>query len=1443
MPIRTACPATQCRTALTIPDALRTQPIRCPRCGLTFRLSEPQQPAETQTFSPSPSPSSISTRDVSPPKHSSQQTPPLKSDPYTTVEPTAPPRSTSVRGKIARFEIRKWLGEGAFGKVYEAYDGQLDRAVAIKVAKLGGGDSAQRVKRFLREAKAAAGLRHPHIVPVFEFGQQEDQFYIVSAFIQGRTLASDLRAAKGPMDPARAGRIVRQLAEALAYAHSMGIVHRDVKPANIMLDGRDEPMLMDFGLATRQDEAEKLTHEGAVLGTPMYMAPEQARGHEGAALPASDQYSLGVVLYEIIAGRTPFQGTPELVMFHHTQTDPPRPRSFRRSIPRDLETICLKCLDKSPEKRYADGAALAEDLRRWQAGEPVLARRAGPVDRLVKWVRRSPAVASLTLATLLVFAVGAIVSLYYAGEASRNAATAKTKADEAIIAQKKADKEKDDANDARFQAQLDRGKAVEQQQKAEAATREKDKLLKRSQHLSYHAQFADSFNAFQNNDLTSCRELLNETQVELRGPEYRYLANRLNVKGRGIRDFGLVHGLALSGDGKRLYITGANGAESVDVATGATIQSLPNEKAPVTCLALSGQRLCSGCEGEDPTINLWDLETGKVAITLPGHTEGTTSLAISSDGKWLFSSGRFEDSAIKAWNLKTGKEAFVLKGHEHAANCLIVSADGRLLVSGSQDGKIKIWDLVARKLAATLSGHQGDVKSLALTRDGKLLYSGSDDRTIKTWDLTTNEETAQWSAENDAVSRQPRAAKPGGFGAVFGDSGGVNNLALTADEKQLISSCGDTIKVWDLASGKGTLSLRGHSDGVTSLALSPDGKTLYSASWDGTVKSWAMDLAAAGDSLVPPMVATAVTFSNDGKSLYVGLEDKSIKRLDRKGALATMPDHTQAVSQISFSADGKRLVAASWTNERAVKIWDAITQEPVAVLPTAMSGPRAAALSRDGRRLYVATETFVQAWDLDRGASPFRLDYEGTQVLCLALAPDGKSLYAGCSDGPIRIWDVETKKEMPPLVGHVNRVTCLAFSADGDKLFSGSEDLTIKIWDRTAAEPQAQPVTLFAHKNDVTSLAVSKDSRRVISGSADRTIKIWDLESGKELLMLRGHADGVAEVVLSPDETVLISRGRDGTLKRWDLTPPVEPLILAGHNGGVAQMWPSLDDKHLVSAGNTDKSIRVWELQSRTEICATPSPNAIHGMVVTNDRFFAFAFDNPAVKAWDLRTGKPSFELNGHPRGATYLALSPDGGRIFVGCGDGAIKIWDAKSGDPIRTLPGHSNITFCLVLSADGTKLYSGGDDPHIKVWDIASGETIATIPARKEGVRCLALSPDGKWLCSSADQSMTIQVTDLETGARIFNLNGHKEALDRLQVSADSKLLFSLDLDRRLKIWSLETGKEVRLSRGEPARFDCPTISHDGRRFLTGTAGNTIQVWDLDAMGVSSAKEPGIK
>ncbi len=407
------------------PDESRSDStLTCPRCNFRFP-SEPTPPSPPAD--PGELPLAGGTVSLeAPPELLPQQLPaadrpstgtvslPPELSPGPATPATPLPDGSKQPTTVGRFAIQEFVGEGAFGLVYRAYDPSLKREVALKVARPEQMHSRQRIERFQREARAAAHLMHPHIVAIFDHGQDGPNHYIASAFIKGQSLARVLEALpEGQTLPLpQAVEIVRKLAEALAYAHREKVIHRDIKPGNVMLRHDGEPLLMDFGLAARAEGEEKLTQAGMVLGTPEYMAPEQ---WQNQAEPASDQYSLGCLLFELLTGKKPFSGgTPGHYLFLHTHQAAPSPRKLNGQVPRDLETVCLKCLEKEPAKRYADCGALAEDLARFQAGLPVQARPVGKLERTWRWCRRNPVVAFLVAVVLVLLVAVTGVSTYSA---------------------------------------------------------------------------------------------------------------------------------------------------------------------------------------------------------------------------------------------------------------------------------------------------------------------------------------------------------------------------------------------------------------------------------------------------------------------------------------------------------------------------------------------------------------------------------------------------------------------------------------------------------------------------------------------------------------------------------------------------------------------------------------------------------------------------------------------------------------------------------------------------------------------------------------------------------------------------------------------------------------------------------------------------------------------
>ena len=604
MPIESRCANPECGKRYSVADTFAGKSVKCKACGETFVVSSAKQRTEAdEVHEPAwgdakPAPAPVSAAAV------------------------------TLNNTVGRFVIRAKLGAGAFGTVYRAYDPQLEREVALKVPNPGVMTDAKRAERFLREAKAAARLRHPHIVPVFDAGKDGDQYYIASAFIDGKTLADDIP--ERGTDFARAARLARELAEALAYAHGEGIVHRDVKPQNVMIDKQGRLHLMDFGLAARQEEEARLTRDGTVMGTPSYMAPEQARGNSADVTPAADQYAVGVVLYELLTGKAPFKGPVATVLHNVIHTEPDAPHKRRTDVPKDLETICLKALSKRPEDRYDDCQALADDLRRWQESEPIAARRLRFAERAARWVQKKPATATAwgasALALLLVLATISVYSQYRAAEGAR--ATAEAAKEDALRLKLLAEN-----------AQLGEAEARKQADAARA----------RLAVFEYGGTMRVAHQEWRDGNVAATLALLDGTDAKLRDWEWRYLHRRcdlslLTLKGhtRG------VYAASFSADGTRIVTW-----------------------------------------SEDQTAKVWDTKSGAEVLTLKDRT-GVTTASFSADGTRIVTGS--SDKSAKVWDAKTGAEVLTLKGHTRGLTASSFSTDGTRIVTGSHDGTANVWD-------------------------------------------------------------------------------------------------------------------------------------------------------------------------------------------------------------------------------------------------------------------------------------------------------------------------------------------------------------------------------------------------------------------------------------------------------------------------------------------------------------------------------------------------------------------------------------------------------------------------------------------------------------------------------------------------------------------------------------------------------------------------------
>lgn len=1111
------------------------------------------------------------------------------------------------------YELLEEIARGGMGVVFKARQVSLNRIVALKMILRGELAGAAEVQRFKTEAEAAANLDHPNIVPIYEIGEQEGNHYYSMKLIEGGNLAALVPSVGAPTRKAFAA--LSTVARAVHFAHQRGILHRDLKPANILLDANDEPMVSDFGLAKRVEGGSDVTRSGAILGTPSYMAPEQARAEKGLST-AVDVYSLGAMLFELLTGRPPFKAeTPMETLVQALEKEPDRPSRLKPGCDRDLETICLKCLEKEPGKRYSSAEALADDLDRWLAGQPILARPTTATERAVKWARRQPLLAS-ALAGMAAAAIGLLVLAGFLWHQDRLIAGTVQDLNDAKGRLSQTDAELREIDEKRKKAEVDRVKASqladEQRKIADEqmaiARRQKalaDEIDKEAQRLQaeadrarqdlvkaraeamrtlYAADMQLAHAAWQSDNAATASELVaryrDPGQLDVRGLEWHYLHRQIHSARLSWRESpdakvgGMLAALGYSPDGNTLATALVSGKVKLwNRADGKLLQTIDAKKANIAGLAWGNVTgLFFEADGKRLVLVLrkdFDMkQLDKMVAAAIGKKEAfqIDSLRTSLDFQ-VFDLDNPARPRIEPFD----PARLTANLFPSFAGGLIVVHDGNMVVVSSMERSPDGRFLALAGMETKVAG--GNPNAPGRITGGRIIV----------WDLQEKRIHAQQASPVpiSAIAFAPKgpnlaiATADGAVGlgkidlaqpprVMTGHQGTVYSLTFTRDGNQLLSGAMDGVVIlWDVASAKEANRYRGHTNAVSRVAVHD--QSLASASLDGIIKVW--DLGT------------------------------------RQGA-RVLHGHTIPIVAFAFPNNGADLASVDLTGQ--LRTWRLVDGKPLGSVQPKQVKSLNVVLSKSGRTLAWKEEFLgptVTVRDLASGKDR-RLAWGNRLPFVLTLSPDDKWLAASDLDkgatlekGGLVVWNLADGKVAASLDDVKGLVNGLTFSADS-KFLAAAHQNGVILWDWQAGE--RRPLVRADQMSAATAIAISSDNKQIAAAFEESlpegkstTIRIWDLASGEIRCECRSAGQRVLQLAFSPRGDRLASAGTSsaqlGQLKLWDTISGREVFSAPVPRALISPVAFSPDGRRLLAAVNpfdpwasiagrpTPSDIYIWE--------------------------------------------------------------------------------------------------------------------------------------------------------------------------------------------------------------------------------------------------------------------------
>jgi eukaryotic-like serine/threonine-protein kinase len=1129
------------------------------------------------------------------------------------MEPAEPGRDPLLGSDIGGVTIVRMIAEGGMGRVYEGRQQKPGRTVAVKVMRPGL-TSPSLLKRFEYETEVLGRLQNPGIAQIYavgihRIGNTTVPYFIMEYIAEAKPLtkyADDLKLpTRQRLD------LFRSVCEAVAHGHHRGVIHRDLKPNNILVDASGLPKVIDFGVARATDSDMALTtmqtDVGQLIGTLQYMSPEQFDANPNDIDIRSDVYALGVILYQLLTGKPPYDVKKKAVlevMRIVKEEDPTPISSLNKALRGDVAVIAGKCLEKDRGRRYSSASELGADIGRYLSGDAIMASPPVFLDGLKRLAKkhRMAAAAAVGIVSALVLAVAGISVFATRAEGERQVALQER--DRANAKEQEAEESRRRAETEKVSAEKARAEAEERRTLTEASEVRANQEARNATQRLYQANLYRIQELIKEHNLSLAWSVFKEATANFENGvlpiEIRHLYSQLSGQAiaccEGHR-YG-IGSVAFSPDGARL-VTGScdNTARLWDVASGkqlAVLQSatslrrrnrLPVSSTWYVAVAFSpdGTRVATG--SRDKTAGIWDVATGNQVVALEGHLGNIGCVAFSPDGTRVATGS--PDKTARLWDVATGNQVAVLEGHLHNVGCVAFSPDGTRVATGSPDKTARLWDVATGKQLALIEGHSWEILSIAFSPDGTRLATVSSDNRL--WDVATGKQLAVLPGDGGSVTFSPDGMR--------------------------LATGGEAVRLWDTASGKQLAVMEGHSREILAIAFSPDGQRLATGSRDNTARLW--DVATRKQVAVMEghnREILSIAFSPDGTRVATGSRDNTARLWDVASGKqpAVLEGHRDRIEMVAFSPDGTRLATGGWDNR--ARLWDVATGNQLAVF-----AGWDVAFSPDGMRLATRVpDNKAVLWDTASGKELVVLESPGNRILSITLSPDGTRLATRLADNKAVLWDTASGKELVVLEAPGNRIFSIAFSPDGTRLATGSEDKTARLWDVATGK---QLVVMEGHAELVKDVAFSPDGTRLATGSEDKTAWIWDAATGKQLAVMEGHTGSVKDVAFSPDGTRLATLSRDGTARLWDVASGKQLAVMEGHSQEILSIAFSPDGMR-VATGSEDATARLW----------------------------------------DVATGKQLAVLEGHKGLVKDVAFSPDGTRLATASADRTARIWGVSN-------------------------------------------------------------------------------------------------------------------------------------------------------------------------------------